>query len=154
MTSIEQRIQRLEDIEAIRQLKHRYCAFCDDNYNKDGIAGLFAEDAVWNGGAFGLAEGRAAIKELFEKAPAAIRFAVHSVSNGIIDVTGDTATGEWLLWQPMVMRQDDQALWLSAAYKDEYVRTPAGWLIKRLTLDLRMLSPYEAGFGKMQFAPM
>ena len=29
--TLEERLQRIEDIEAIRLLKHRYCAFCDDN---------------------------------------------------------------------------------------------------------------------------
>ena len=39
--TLEERLQRIEDIEAIRLLKHRYCAFCDDNYDADGIAALF-----------------------------------------------------------------------------------------------------------------
>ena len=26
--TVEERLQRIEDIEAIRLLKHRYCAFC------------------------------------------------------------------------------------------------------------------------------
>ncbi|MBV8360284.1 MAG: nuclear transport factor 2 family protein, partial [Deltaproteobacteria bacterium] len=50
MANIEElaaRTQRLEDIENIKQLKARYCAFCDDNYNPQGIASLFTEDGVW-----------------------------------------------------------------------------------------------------------
>ncbi len=38
MLSLEDRIQKLEDIEAINALKARYCAFCDDAYVPDGIA--------------------------------------------------------------------------------------------------------------------
>ena len=48
--ALAQRLQVLEDIEAIKRLKARYCAFCDDGYNPDGIAGLFVEDGVWDGG--------------------------------------------------------------------------------------------------------
>ena len=48
--TLEERLQRIEDIEAIRLLKHRYCAFCDDNYDADGIAALFTENAVWDAG--------------------------------------------------------------------------------------------------------
>ena len=154
MNSIEQRLQRLEDIEAIRQLKHRYCALCDDNYNPPGLAGLFAEDAVWDGGPLGKVQGQAAIQEMFKNAPGMMKFAVHYVMNDIIEVSGDTATAEWLLWQPTVIRQNDQAMWLAAGYKDQYVRTADGWRVKHLQLELRMMSPYEAGFGKMQFAPL
>ena len=33
MSELEQRITRLEDIEAIKQLKARYCEICDDMHN-------------------------------------------------------------------------------------------------------------------------
>ena len=35
---LERRLQSLEDAEAIRDLKSRYAALCDDNYDADGIA--------------------------------------------------------------------------------------------------------------------
>ena len=41
---LAERLQVLEDIEAIKRLKARYCAQCDDGYNPDGIASLFVED--------------------------------------------------------------------------------------------------------------
>jgi hypothetical protein len=44
---IERRLQVLEDAEAIRNLKARYAALCDNQYDADGIASLFTEDAVW-----------------------------------------------------------------------------------------------------------
>jgi len=61
MKTIEERLRVLEDLEEIRKLKARYAAACDDNYNADAIAALFAEDASWDGGALGKADGRAAI---------------------------------------------------------------------------------------------
>jgi SnoaL-like protein len=45
---MERRLQSLEDAEAIRNLKSRYAALCDDNYDADGIAALFTEDATWD----------------------------------------------------------------------------------------------------------
>ena len=56
-TDIERRLQALEDIEAIKKLKIRYC-HCADAQDYPGFASLFTEDAVWEGGAFGHAEGR------------------------------------------------------------------------------------------------
>ena len=49
LTRLEQvgrRLQVLEDAEAIRNLKARYAALCDNQYDADGIASLFSEDAV------------------------------------------------------------------------------------------------------------
>ena len=43
---LEKRLQALEDAEAIRNLKAEYAALCDDHYNADGIAALFAQDAA------------------------------------------------------------------------------------------------------------
>ena len=44
---IERRLQALEDAQAIRNLKARYAALCDNQYDANGIASLFTEDAVW-----------------------------------------------------------------------------------------------------------
>ena len=44
---VERRLQVLEDAEAIRNLKARYAALCDSQYDADGIAMLFTEDALW-----------------------------------------------------------------------------------------------------------
>ena len=52
-SELEKRITILEDIEAIKKLKARYCAVCDDNHNPDEIIRLFAEDGVWEGAGVG-----------------------------------------------------------------------------------------------------
>lgn len=150
-SSLESRIRKLEDIEAIRDLKHRYCAHCDDNYNPDGIAALFTEDAIWEGGPLGRAEGREAIHAYFSVAPRAVPFAIHQVSNPIIEINGDTATGSWYLWQPMHYAPTGQAVWLAALYQDRYRRGEDGvWRIEHLHLTLRMLSPFDEGWVKTQ----
>ena len=43
---LERRLQALEDAEAIRNLEARYAALCDAQYDADGIAMLFTEDAL------------------------------------------------------------------------------------------------------------
>ena len=95
------RLTRLEDIEEIKQLKARYCAYCDDGYDPNGIAALFTEDGIWDGGrTFGKREGRDAIHRHFEAASQRISIARHQVMNPIITVDGDEATADWLLFQP------------------------------------------------------
>ena len=46
LAQLEKRVQALEDVNAIRNLKARYAAYCDDHYNPEGIAALFTADAV------------------------------------------------------------------------------------------------------------
>jgi len=65
---MERRLQALEDAEAIRNLKARYAALCDDQYDADGIAALFTEDALWESPALGRFEGREAIRGFFRGA--------------------------------------------------------------------------------------
>src|SRR5438046_9688951 len=74
---IERRLQALEDAEAIRNLKARYAALCDDQYDADGIAALFTEDALWDSRALGRFEWRAAIRGLFRGASGILLFASH-----------------------------------------------------------------------------
>ena len=90
MTSdLEKTVQRLADIEAIKQLKARYASACDDDYNPDKLASLFAEDAVWDGSILGYAEGRDGIREYFAAASGLVPFAVHQVSNPLIEIDSD-----------------------------------------------------------------
>ncbi len=145
-TSLEQQVQRLIDIEDIKQLKARYAAACDNDYNPDQLAPLFAEDAIWDGSILGYAEGRQGIHDFFSASSELVPFAVHQVSNPLIEIDGDQATGQWYLWQPMVFQ--GQALWLSATYEDRYVRQDGQWLYQHLKLNIRMLTPYEEGPAK------
>ncbi len=151
MTSdLEKTVQRLADIEDIKQLKARYASACDDDYNQDDLVPMFAEDAIWDGGILGYAEGHEGIREFFTAANSLVPFAVHQVSNPLIEIDGDTATGQWFLWQPMVFQ--GQALWLSAVYEDKYVRQDGKWLYQHLKLNIRMLTPFEEGPAKTLIA--
>ena len=94
---IERRLQVLEDAEAIRNLKARYAALCDNQYDADGIASLFTEDAVWESPGLGRFEGREAIRSFFRGASGIFSFAIHYSLNGHIQVDGDTARAGWYL---------------------------------------------------------
>src|SRR4051794_21078126 len=65
LESLERRLQALEDAEAIRNLKARYAALCDNQYDADAIAMLFTEDALWESPALGRFAGREAIRSFF-----------------------------------------------------------------------------------------
>ncbi len=153
MATVEEliaRVRRLDDIEQIKQLKARYCAYCDDNYDAEGIASLFTEDGVWDGGALGKGEGRAGIVKFFQRASSAFTFAIHNVMNPIIEVDGDNATGRWYLMQPLTRRSGDSesAMWLAGRYEDDYVRVDGEWKFQSLRFFTRMLTPYDEGWAK------
>ena len=127
LEDLERRIKNLEDVEEIKRLKAQYCAYCDDNYDAEGIAGLFTEDAVWDGGIRGRADGRQEIRDFFVHASQRLPFAIHMVMNPIIEVDGDQATGTWYLFQTCTYAEGNQAVWGSGRYDEEYVRVDGKW---------------------------
>ena len=149
---IERRLKALEDVEEIKRLKARYCAYCDDNYDADGIAGLFTEDAVWDGGIRGKAEGRSQIRDFFVRAPSRLPFAVHMVMNPIIEVDGDDASGTWYLFQACTFADGERAVWGSARYDEQYVRVDGEWKFKHLTLTSFFWTPFDQGWERTRFA--
>ncbi len=149
---LESRVQRLEDLEALRDLKYRYATFCDDGYDAERLAPLFTADAVWDGGTLGRFEGRDAIHAFFLQCSKIVPFAIHQVTNSILHVDGDGATGRWYLWEPIVFTAGNRGLWMAARYDDRYRRERGEWLFESVKVDLRMLSPYEEGFAKVRIA--
>lgn len=151
---LERRIHRLEDLEAIRALKHRYCTYCDDGYDAARLAPLFAEDAIWDGGVLGRFVGREAIRAFFVQCAKLVPFAIHQVTNPVLEIDGDRASGRWYLWEPIVFASGNRGLWMAARYDDRYRRERGEWLFESVKIDLRMLSPYEEGFAKVRIAEL
>jgi len=120
LDELTRRVTRLEDIEAIKQLKARYCTICDDDHNPERITSVFTEDAIWEGRGIGKAQGHAAIRELFKGFQRTISYSQHMVMNPIIDVDGDRATGVWYFFGTFTMRDGNQAKWQAARYREDY----------------------------------
>ncbi len=145
------RVQTLEDIEAIKKLKARYCEAADRR-SEEAFLGCFTADATWEGGSFGSYQGRDAIQKLFRAIPDALSFAIHYVMNPQIEVDGDRATGRWYLLEPCTMLEGgEQAVWGAAYYEETYVRTEDGWKIATLDLSQQFWSPFEHGWAKQRF---
>ena len=144
------RIKVLEDVEEIKRLKARYCAHCDDNYNPDGIAGLFTADAVWEG-AYGRYQGPEEIRGFFVNIPQRLPFAIHMVLNPNIEVNGDTASGTWYLFDPCTLAEGNRAVWGVARYDDEYVRVDGEWKFKHVRITRIFRTPFDEGWVKTRF---
>lgn len=137
----------LEDIEAIRKLKARYCQLCDDDHDPDGLTALFVPDGVWEATVSGRHEGAEAINGFFTalRASGRIRNSAHNAINPIIEVDGDTATGMWrliMLYTANVEPPLPAYYRIIGWYSETYVRTAAGWRFKTLFCQVEESAPY------------
>ena len=148
---LERRLQALEDAEAIRNLKAHYAALCDDNYNADGIAALFAEDAVWDSPGLGRFVGREAIRGFFRGASGIFSFAIHYSLNGQIHIDGDTARAQWYLFMPCTVAAGEQAMWRASIDHERYRRVGASWLFAEKRSQPLMNATFKEGWVPRRF---
>src|SRR4051812_23692141 len=156
---IEARIQRLEDIEAIRDLKMAYAKLCDEGYDADGIVGLFAEneDVSWESDVFGTYNGRDEIHRWFDNVDAEILWALHLMINPRVEVAdnGQTATGSFYLLELATMTSlgggDPDAVIMTGKYADEFVKVDGEWKFKRIVVNFEQASNLDQGWVKQPF---
>ena len=151
LEALEKRVRALEDDNAIRNLKARYAAYCDDQYNPDGIASLFAEDALWENQTLGSYQGREAIRAFFKRASQIYSFAIHYSLNGQIEVNGDTARAQWYTFMPCILAEGNRAMWRAGVDQEEYVRIDGEWKFKRKSSAPFFFTPFEEGWAKTRF---
>jgi hypothetical protein len=147
MAELEKRLTRMEDIEAIKQLKALYCEICDDDHNPDRITTIFVEDGIWEAGDFGKGQGHAAIRELFQGFQKMISFSQHMVMNPIIKVDGDRAKATWYFFGPFTFGKTT-AKWQAVRYEDDYVKVDGEWKYQHLRAQIRMAANYETSWAK------
>jgi hypothetical protein len=143
--SLEARLQRQEDTEAIRRLLREYGKRLDAG-DLQGYASLFAADGEWVGG-FGSVKGRDKIAPFMEKnmsgpppweGPAAASAppkpgprGVHLMTNEIIEVNGDRATA-WSKWTYMARNAETRPFpVMVGTYEDVLVREKGEWKFLR-----------------------
>jgi uncharacterized protein (TIGR02246 family) len=148
---LEKRLQVLEDAEAIRNLKAHYAALCDKNYDADGIAALFTEDALWESPGLGRFEGREAIRAFFRGASGIFSFAIHYSLNGQIEVDGDTARAQWYLFMPCLVAAGNRAMWRASIDHETYARVSGTWLFRHKRGEPLMNVPFETGWAQSRF---
>lgn len=142
---IEQRLQRMEDIHAIIQLKTRYTELADSHQGKphegDEICQLFTEDAVWHIVPTGPPlVGRAAIKARFDD-DTLVPFSYHMLGNPWVEVDRDMAIGRWHVVVAFRMEQTGP-MWVTGYYEDEFVRQDGVWKIRSLVCTAANAAPF------------
>ena len=140
MTTTEElmaRLQRLEDLEEIRQLQEDYI-FHLDRGNFPEYAALYAKDGKMRLGP-ARADGRAEIERVARESfgypegrPTGGRLGgFHIVSGPRIDLDGDTGTGE-VMWTVIATGEDGKPhVTLVGRHNDDYVREDGRWRFQR-----------------------
>jgi len=122
LTSLQQRLNELENEKLVRKCMNQYMHLCDlldVDFELSKLTSLFTKEAVWEGkgqrygGTFGRHEGREAISQMFEKytrPPAHFNLNVHYLCNELIEVDGAEANGSWVLLQPSTFADGNSQL--------------------------------------------
>jgi hypothetical protein len=151
--TLEARITRLEDIEAIKQLKYRYAQLVDSRDWRE-FANLATEDAIWDFVDVGCFVGRDEIirctRDIFL---ATYSFLMHMFHNPIIEVRGNKATGQWYFEAAATDAAKNRAVWLAGKYDEEYVKINGAWKFKKVAGRFNFITPYDEGWVKTRMFP-
>jgi hypothetical protein len=137
MPTLEQRVQRLEDLDQITEVTMQLARHFDNSYHADGVVSLFAEDGVFDGGPFGRYEGLEAKHHLATRT-------IH------LDGNGTDATGQWYMWGTHTI--GGEAMFLALTWDMRYRKIAGRWLISEQRLDWQFLTPYQSGWVKTPMA--
>jgi hypothetical protein len=134
MLTLEQRIRRLEALEALRDLVARH-ALAEDERDLDALVDLYASGAVTPEGAVG----RDAVRDWFDRVLRQVGVTVHLVGAQLFELHGeDRATGR----VQCRAEHEDGELWIVATleHHDEYRVEDGAWRLER-----RVTHCYYAG---------
>lgn len=137
--SIEQRLQILEDKEAIKDITYQYALFTNQGWNgieinSEALVNIFTNEAVWESQLMNIREcGIDNIIESLKTETKSVLFAMHSYSNPVIKIDGNIATGNWLFWVVSKMEKD-RINQVFMSQDIQYVKTENGWRIQKVKL--------------------
>jgi len=155
MEDLKNRIQILEDVEAIKNLRRMYCYWADeaikngDPAKMDPLIDRFTDDFRCDFQSLGIYNGKAASAAFFKEVViGSLGFSAHMVCNPIIEVNGNNAKGLWYVFVPCTVSATNTAAWLHARYNEEYVRENGRWMWKSIMLNFDFLAPFDEGWVK------
>ncbi len=153
-TDLAARIARLEDIEAIRQLKADYCAACDADHDPNLVVPLFTENAIWEANGIAYCNGQAEIRTYMSnlRASGRIRNSAHHAINPRIEIDGNSATGHWRLIMLYTANPTPAAGKTNGApeyhriigwYQERYSKENGRWRFSHLKCTVEESAPYS-----------
>lgn len=156
LQEMQAQLQRLNDLEAIRALRHRYAYLANviDGQlgDAEAFAALFCADGVLDFG-MGQARGREEITAMLRAAAVDWQCAMHYMLNPLIELQGDEAEGQVSGLFAFTTQARPQPVWLSNLYEDRYVRVDGGWKFRSVRVRTTFVDPavveaYSALWGE------
>jgi len=152
LAAYRERVERLEDADAIETLQATYGYYFDKGL-WDDAADLFAADGTFEYGQMGVYVGQQHIRRaLLLFGPAGLGGGYlnnHMLLQPIITVAPDgrTATARW---QGMVMLSEPGAngVWGVGQYENAYVKERGVWKISKLHFYVQAMADYDLGFSR------
>jgi hypothetical protein len=130
LQQLKDQIQRLTDIEDIKQLKARYFEYADGQDWESYANEIVTEDFAFDSDA-GLIEGRDEVIAMVSRSLLGAT-TVHHGHMPRIEIDGDTATGTWAMDDYVTIPLPDGDAYVIRGYghyHETYRRTPDGWRI-------------------------
>jgi len=130
---LRRRVQRLEDIEAIRRLKARYLNACDAQDPERAMQCFAAGEILIDMGHVGVFTDREAFAQLYKAAGCQPHILdMHHGANAEIELIDDShARARWALEYRNINTQEKTVTFVSLVYHDEYARVGGEWKITR-----------------------
>jgi ketosteroid isomerase-like protein len=137
LEELQKKVLALEDMEAIKEL-HRQYVFWLNSQEWDEMIDCFTEDAIADIGRHGEHKGREEITKLFKVTmnnQLSNWNGGHFVTQPVISVNGDKATGHWFLHIFIFLTQTQEGpsyKWVQGRYDTEYIKVNGKWKFKVL----------------------
>jgi hypothetical protein len=154
--TLEQRIARLEAVEAIKQLKASYFQACDDK-RPDLVRECFAEGEIdLDYGRIGCFDDREQLVEVFERLACQPHIVeMHHGQNPRVEVLDEfTARGAWGLYYYLIDTRQHVITQLGGRYDDAFVLQAGQWRICRshYVVTSSQILDWSEGLARVIFA--
>lgn len=140
------RLQRLETREQLKELRAKYCYHVDEQ-NWEPFYELFVPDPTLDFGGMGVYEGQEGLERFAaEFVEAQLESSAHMLSNPILEIDGNEATGRWYVESPLTFA-DGSGAWRQGWYRDEYRRLDGEWRIETIEMRFVYTADYDDETG-------
>lgn len=155
MTSVEQRLQELEDRNQIEELRATYCFLVDDGRFDELVDRCFTDDARCDfrdaKGTISplISTGRSEIRTFFTQIVASLlQDMCHTVHNHRIVIDADTAHGECYFELTATHPATNEAVVGAGRYLDRYRRVDGAWRFTERTAVIAHMAPLAEGWAQ------
>lgn len=145
--SLEQRIQELEDRDAIKELTARYCWHVSHGEGEQ-VAKLFTDDGVLDvpGAANGPVRGMEALLKFYRSSVKVPEAAIPFIQNHIIHVNGDEAHGTCGI--EARFERNGESVTAAGYYEDKYRRVSGQWRFVERKIFFHHVVPLKQGWAE------